>query len=469
MTRLNQKRGSHLTLNNPKIPVKNRTIGKMRGDGIFTNLINKLPSSSDTARGMYSGEKHMILKLPNGRSGMANYMGPGTQVIKRLERGDPGRTPADMVAKRHDIDFTLAQQAPNKTVQIQLARAADNRMINSLKKINNGAHGGDAFRNIQAGLRGIEAKVALENRGLLNPSTFAGDLKKYTPKENNLLISARNDLEQKGYGHCGNGLKLPGQGLGLPGQGLKKKLMSQYKRDKMKKNVVSDIVKMSGRGLTLPGGELIKNTDLLKFITKDMVPNLMKKSGLKNIDMKKLAPVIGSVLKVSNGQNLKVLSKNLSSALLPLMTVQKLKTVNMSGSGIISIIKDVKKQLNSKLSAALFGALKMYISQLGTKGNGLTLPGGGMCGAGFFSSIGNAFKKVGKSIVSNPLRLAGAIGTLGLSETFLTPAQLLKQSTGIKSSDVIDKVAPILASATGNPELALGSKLTSGTLRGMDL
>lgn len=464
MTRLNQKRGSHLTLNNPKIPVKNRAIGEMRGDGIFTSLINKLPSSDDNARPMFSGEKHMVLKLPNGKSGMANYMGPGTQVIKRLERGDTGRTPADMVAKRHDIDFTLAQQAPNKTVQIQLARAADNRMIKSLKDIQKGAHGGDAFINVQAGLRGIEAKIALENKGLLNPSKFAGPLKKYTPKETELLISARNDLEQKGYGHCGSG-------LGLPGQGLKKKLLSQYKRDKMKKDVAlkSSIVKMSGRGLTLPGGALIKNTDLLKFITTDMVPNLMEKSGLKSIPMKTLAPVIGTVLKVSKDKSLKTVSKNLSSAILPLMTLQKLHRVKMEGSGIISIISDVKKQLHSKLTDALFNALKMYISKLSTKGKGLKLAGQGMCGAGFFSSIGDAFKKVGKSIISNPLRLATAIGTAGTSELFLTPSQLIKDATGIKSSKVIDAIAPTIASATGNPELALGSKLTSGALRSMDL
>jgi len=462
MTRLNQKRGSHLVINNPVVGVKSRSIGEMRGEGIFTNLINKLPSSDDTARPLYSGEKHMILKLPNGKSGVANYMGPGTQVIKRLERGDPGRTPADMVAKRHDIDFTLAQQAPNKKIQMQLARAADNRMINSLKKIQKGAHGGDAFRNVQAGLRGIEAKVALENRGLLNPSTFAGPLKTYTPKEQNLLISARNDLEQKGYGHCGNG-------LGLPGQGLKKKLLSQYKRDKMKRGVVSNIVKMSGRGLTLPGGELVKNTDLLKFITNDMVPNLMKQSGLKNIPMKTLAPIIGTALKISKGKNLQTVAKNLSSSILPLMTLQKLKIKKMQGSGFIEILSNVKKQLQGKLTDALFGALKMYISQLGTKGKGLKLAGQGMCGSGFFSSIGKAFKKVGKSIVSNPLRLAGAIGTLGLSEGFLTPAQLLKDSTGIKASKVIDTVAPTIATLSGNPEFALGSKLTSGTLRGLDL
>ena len=76
----------------------------------------------------------MILQLKNGKNGVANYMGPGTEVVKRLKRGDPGRTPADMVAKRHDIDYTLASGSRDEASQLKQIRTADNRMINSLKK-----------------------------------------------------------------------------------------------------------------------------------------------------------------------------------------------------------------------------------------------------------------------------------------------------------------------------------------------
>lgn len=97
--------------------------------------------------------------------------------------------------------------------------------------------------------------------------------------------------------------------------------------------------------------------------------------------------------------------------------------------------------------------------------------GMGHCGCqygGDFLGIGKAFKKIGKSIVSNPLRLAGAISTLGLSETFLSPAQLIRDSTGVKVSTVLDKAAPVL-SKVGGPELALGSKLTSIGLKQVGL
>tara|TARA_R110000772_G_scaffold53495_1_gene122399 strand:+ start:7543 stop:8910 length:1368 start_codon:yes stop_codon:yes gene_type:complete len=455
MPRLNQKRGSDLTLSNKNRLIEKYKISEQRGNGIFTNLINRLPSSDEMARPMYSGEKHMVLKLKNGKSGMANYMGPGTQVLKRLERGDPGRTPADMVAKRHDVDFTLAQTAPNKQEQLKMARTADNRMVKSLKEIQKGKHGGDAFRNIQAGMRGIEAKMALENRGLLSPSKFAGDLKKFTPKETGLLMSARNDLEQKGYGHCGSG-------LGLPGSGLKKKLLSQMKRDKLKKKV-SAIVKMSGRGLTLPGGELLPTADLLNFVVKDMVPNLLKKSGLKKLPMKTLAPLIGAALKMSKGKNVEGLAKNLSTAILPLLTLQKLKGMNMRGNGLMDVFSIMKKKINAKLVSAIGSALKAYIASH-QRGSGLKLAGQGMCGGGIFSSIGSAFKKAFSSIP----RAALAVGSLGISETFLQPLDLLKSTTGIKGSKIIDTAMPVIG-LVGGPELRIASGLTSKALKGMDL
>jgi len=392
----------------------------------------------------------MVLKLKNGWSGMANYMGPGTHVIDRLKRGDPGRTPADNVAKRHDIDFTLAQEAPNKKSQLRLARAADERMVSSLRKIQKGAHGGDSFRNIQSGLRGIEAKMVLENRGILNPSRFAGDLVKHSPADSALLKTEQAKLTQAGYG--------------LPGSGLKRQVIKKIKRDRMRKTAVSKIVKMSGRGLTLPGGQLIPSGDILKFVVGDVLPNLLKESGLTKIPMKTVAPIIGEVLKLSKGANIKTLSQNLTHAILPLMALKRLKMSKMSGSGLMTILATMKKKLNDKLVSVLGRALKAYIGQLGQTGKGLKLPGQGMCGAGFFSSIGKAFKRTFSSIP----RAALAVGSLGISETFLQPLDALKSTTGIKGSKVIDEIAPVLG-VVGGPDLGIASGLTSKGLKKLNL
>lgn len=45
------------------------------GSELGTTVKNLLPSSDETGRPAYSGERHAILQLPNGKYGMANYMG----------------------------------------------------------------------------------------------------------------------------------------------------------------------------------------------------------------------------------------------------------------------------------------------------------------------------------------------------------------------------------------------------------
>ena len=92
----------------------------------------------------------------------------------------------------------------------------------------------------------------------------------------------------------------------------------------------------------------------------------------------------------------------------------------------------------------------------------------GQQGGNIFDSIGSAFKRTFSSLP----RAALAVGTLGVSETFLQPLDLLKSTTGIKGSQILDVAAPIIGAvgtATGNPELALGSKLTSKALKQLGL
>ena len=48
-----------------------------------TNVKNMIDPSDDTARPSYQGEKHAIIKLPNGKMGIANYLGPGTNALHR--------------------------------------------------------------------------------------------------------------------------------------------------------------------------------------------------------------------------------------------------------------------------------------------------------------------------------------------------------------------------------------------------
>lgn len=58
----------------------------IHGSGIVNNLINKLPFE---------------IHIPGGYQ----WCGPGTNVQKRLARGDPGINPLDSACKEHDIAY----------------------------------------------------------------------------------------------------------------------------------------------------------------------------------------------------------------------------------------------------------------------------------------------------------------------------------------------------------------------------
>lgn len=45
------------------------------GSELGKSIQNILPSSDETARDGFAGERHAILQLPNGKYGVANYMG----------------------------------------------------------------------------------------------------------------------------------------------------------------------------------------------------------------------------------------------------------------------------------------------------------------------------------------------------------------------------------------------------------
>lgn len=140
----------------------------------------------------FPGEYHAILKLPDGSYGKANYMGPGTQLIKRLERGDQPRTYTDKVSQAHDIRYGLAKS------QEEVAKA-DKKMIETLQK----ASGKDSNFNIQMGLRPIQAKYYAEKFGVIKPGRIAsfGDT---TPgKDTDLLRSTLATLESEGFGLAG--------------------------------------------------------------------------------------------------------------------------------------------------------------------------------------------------------------------------------------------------------------------------
>lgn len=308
-------------------------ISSAYSSNLGTDLKNLIPSSDSTARPSFPGERHAILKLGNGRPGIANYMGPGTNVIERLKRGDLGRTPADTVAKRHDIDYTLASGKSTKEEQLKAIRNADNRMVNSLKQISSGKHGGDSQLNIQTGLRLIQAKKLGEDLGVLSRSKFAGPLESIPQADQVLLLNNQQELEQEGYG------------VELPGDALKSKLLKKMSR----KNTIKNYSKgasysktypdtkgyklkqaMVGQGMMSGYGLFTDIATALKLNPDKRIMDTVKK--IKTLDAKSAIPLLMMMKsKLVKKKHKKVLQQLIASA--KKVGLHKMFDNQMSGTG----------------------------------------------------------------------------------------------------------------------------------------
>ena len=192
---------------------------------IGTTISNMMPDSDSNARPLYSGEIHSLLKLPNGKMGRANYMGPNTHIIERIRRGDIPRTYSDKESQAHDLRYGFATS--NAEV-----RLADNKMIDVMK--NAKAKGLDSIFNTTQGMKIIQAKTKLEDLTGKSFVSFGG----IADGDKAIARAKLNELEQEGFGRH-------------PAHNLRKKLLRQTKKMKGKR-----IKKMKGKGIgdVLSGG-----------------------------------------------------------------------------------------------------------------------------------------------------------------------------------------------------------------------
>ena len=139
-----------------------------------------------------------------------------------------------------------------------------------------------------------------------------------------------------------------------------------------------------------------------------------------------------------------------------------------------------KKQIGGMLSPAQMKKLMRPVRRFSTlprqKLEASLLPikgkkqyGMGHCGrqrGGDFLGIGSALSRT----FSNPLRGLAAVGTMGLSETFLQPAEAVGKLVGVKPSRALKVASPFIGavgSAIGNPELGMASKGSAEVLEMM--
>jgi hypothetical protein len=166
-----------------------------KGCGIYDKTVNFLTGSK-----LKDGEKHAIIYDPiKKKYTAANYIGPGTDLLVRLRRGDPPITKADKVAMSHDISYSLSKD-------VNSIRAADAKMVKKLKELRKNKED-SAFNTIPAQI-GIQANELLAK---ILPTKYFDKFVNYMTnyKEENsklsnddqfLLQNKLKELESEGYG-----------------------------------------------------------------------------------------------------------------------------------------------------------------------------------------------------------------------------------------------------------------------------
>lgn len=180
---------------------------------------------------LFPGEMHTPLYTGNARFAMANYMGPGTNLIGRLKRGDAGITDMDTISQAHDIRYALAKGAED-------ILTADRRMIKSAESSS------DSGVNRKLGSTVMKAKHRIESKiGVQYPNKSQLD-EPISESDENLLVTKLAELEQRGYG-CG--LKDPA--LVLKGK-IRRLMLKNEKNKRMKQHGGSlDRISQAGMGV----------------------------------------------------------------------------------------------------------------------------------------------------------------------------------------------------------------------------
>lgn len=134
----------------------------IHGSGLASDIA-RITSAKVSMPPRFEGENHAPQITPDDKVKLGEYIGPGTQIIKRAELGIAPVSIVDKVAEIHDIDYQLASDSTTKEEQLKKIRQADLDMLKRLKKIKDRKL--DKPANILIGEKAISAKVNIEKHG----------------------------------------------------------------------------------------------------------------------------------------------------------------------------------------------------------------------------------------------------------------------------------------------------------------
>ncbi len=403
-----------------RVPTKLKTMINMR-------------SGIKNARPAFKGEKHPLSRV-NNRIAFNNYLGPNTSVSERLLRGDKPISKSDKAGYAHDLRFATVSRDPKKGVPY--LRDADRKFISKLKQLESQ---GEPKLNTRVGIRGIQLKNRLEDKGIISRTKFLNPMTDNDPAKP-IAIRELSRLEQEGYGQV------------LPGEKLKKKVMRQLKKDKLTrhgrempnekgkqlggkrfnfkdlKNKMKRPTRPKQSGpprigqLTLPFKSISAPMLIARLMTKQIVPTLIgqiaKKTGIK-------PKMIGSGYKA---KMMKLVERDMRSALQKRTKMNSdvmamkggavgigtlITLASLAGSVGIPIVTSIGKKIVPKL-IGLFKKLKA--KRNAKKGSGINISGGAFMDGlkeAFGKAIWPIFKMFSKMVIADYKRTKG--GSLKLS------------------------------------------------------
>lgn len=156
----------------------------------------------------FVGEKHMIHSSGN----TYNFLGPGTHIDERVQRGDVPMDSIDAVAKTHDIAYSRARNLKD-------VRRADKAFVKGIKR----SSAGKVSKAIVAGA--IKAKMVAEDLGVLDPNRFS--------KVKDIEVIDEEDTNIQGTGQDSKMSKSRKMGK-YPDSHMRNKLYKQYKKSRKK-------------------------------------------------------------------------------------------------------------------------------------------------------------------------------------------------------------------------------------------
>lgn len=167
-----------------------------RGGGVVDTYQSALDKLGVDTSALTKGELHAPLYV-DGKWVTGNFVGPGTDLIPRLERGDMGVSATDDVARLHDIQYSLAR-TPQDILD------ADSRMITNLVKAKD-----KLVNRIPAGVAIAAKYLAQKLTGKVTypPSThFTEWESRYAAHPERLALLQREEanMKSRGYGKSRN-------------------------------------------------------------------------------------------------------------------------------------------------------------------------------------------------------------------------------------------------------------------------